>query len=323
MVASFRLIDYSLRPAKFAERRMLCEIFSRLRSFASLESYQYVGFGSIWYADCVLFHRSLGLGHLVSIEREVQYKDRFEFNLPYGNIDLKFGEAAQFLTGLNWGQRLIVWLDYDDPLSPPILDDVRTVFSRACSGTAFAVSVQVQRLCDKRQIYDEPKAIETGADLAGYFGSERTPSGIEPRDLRGWGVAKTARRMILQEIEEGLRIANVGRRSSQFLQFRQVAAFEYADGAKMTTIVGMIVDQGQNGVFESCNFGDLPFYGTCEKDTVRISVPLLTPKEMRHMDTRLPLYGESGESFHPIPGADARRYAMLYRYWPNFASFEP
>ena len=60
MTASYRLIDYSLRPAKFAERRMLSEMFSRLKVFGSLESYRYIGFGSIWFTDCVLFHRALG-----------------------------------------------------------------------------------------------------------------------------------------------------------------------------------------------------------------------------------------------------------------------
>ena len=61
MVDSFRRIDYSLRPAKHAERRMLCDVFRRLTHFQPVETYCYVGFGSVWFSDFVLFHRALGV----------------------------------------------------------------------------------------------------------------------------------------------------------------------------------------------------------------------------------------------------------------------
>jgi len=67
MTASYQLIDYSVRPAKFAERKMLSEMLGRLKVFGSLETYRYIGFGSIWFSDCVLFHRALGIEHMVSI----------------------------------------------------------------------------------------------------------------------------------------------------------------------------------------------------------------------------------------------------------------
>ena len=127
MTASYRIIDYSLRPAKFAERKMLSEIFSRLKVFASLESYRYIGFGSIWFSDCILFHKALGVEDVISIEKEQAHKARFEFNKPYKGIRLMMGSAADVLPGLDWAHRSIVWLDYDDPLNPGILDDVRTV----------------------------------------------------------------------------------------------------------------------------------------------------------------------------------------------------
>ena len=47
MKPSYRLVDYSLRPAKFAERKMLCELFSRLPPFSPMQQYRYVGLGSI------------------------------------------------------------------------------------------------------------------------------------------------------------------------------------------------------------------------------------------------------------------------------------
>lgn len=322
MTASYRIIDYSLRPAKFAERKMLCEIFSRLKVFGSLESYRYIGFGSIWFTDCVLFHRALGIEDIVSIEKEQSHAERFSFNNPYRGINLRMGTAAEILPGLDWSHRTILWLDYDDPLSPSILDDVRTIATRAMSGTALAVSVQSEKLDDKRPHLDGRVNITTAEQFRDLFGVARTPTDLNDAALRGWTLSKTSRSIVLGEIENGLRYINAGRSPGQALSFRQIGAFEYADGAKMTTIVGVFVDQGQRSLFESAGFRNLPFYSDGD-DAVRIKVPLLTPREMRHLDRSLPCGVDAALDLGPIPESDGKNYARFYRYLPNFASFEP
>ena len=321
MTASYRLIDYSLRSAKFAERKMICEMLARLKVFGSLESYRYVGFGSIWFADCVLFHRSLGIEKMISIERETDHEDRFIFNNPYRGIELKMEDSSTVLPTLPWDLRSIVWLDYDDPLSPSILDDVRTVASRASPGTALIVSVQTQKLVDRRQEDEDPIEIANHNQFRSVFGDQRTPHEMPNADLRGWRLSRTSRRIIRQEIEDSLRRINNVRELGQRIRYRQVVAFEYADGAKMTTIGGVFIDEGQNEIFEGAGFGALSFFQESE-DAVRIEVPMLTPREMRHLDRSLPC-GE-GEELNrgPIPERDAKRYAAFYRHLPNFASYE-
>ena len=321
MTASYRLIDYSLRPAKFAERKMLCEMFTRLRVFGSLESYRYVGFGSIWYADCVLFHRTLGIEDIISMERERNHEPRFEFNNPYGGIELLMGSAAEILPSLDWMHRSIIWLDYDDPLSPSILDDIRTVASRVGSGSALAITVQAQKLVDSREVHESPVDIETVSQFRDYFGDARTPGDLNSVDLEGWRLARSCRRAIREEIENALVGVNAGRSRVQQLQFRQVGAFEYADGAKMCTIVGVFVDEGQQSIFHAADFGSLWFFKE-GLEAVRIKVPLLTPHEMRYLDRSLPLAEHDDIDFGPIPESEGKRYAKLYRYLPNFASFE-
>jgi N-glycosylase/DNA lyase len=91
---------------------MLSEMFSRLKVFGSLESYRYIGFGSIWFTDCVLFHRALGIEDIISIEKEQAHQARFNFNNPYRGIELRMGTAAEVLPGMDWTHRSIVWLDY-------------------------------------------------------------------------------------------------------------------------------------------------------------------------------------------------------------------
>ena len=322
MTASYRLINYSLRPAKFAERKMLAEALARLRVFGSLRTYRYVGFGSIWYADCVLFHRTLGIEQLISIEREQDHEDRFLFNKPYHGIELRMDDSAAVLPNLDWGHRTIVWLDYDDPLSPAVLDDVRTVAGRACPGTALIVSVQAEKILDKRKSKEEPIHVTRREQFRRYFGDARTPLKLPGAALRGWGLSTSSRRIVRDEIENGLQVANAARAPGQRMKFRQIVAFEYADGAKMTTIGGVFADAGQNAVFESADFGDLPFFRTGDS-ALRIEVPLLTSREMRELDRSLPCpEGEAIDS-GAIPGRDGKHYAALYRYLPNFAAYEP
>ncbi len=301
---------------------MLSELVSRLRPFAPVQEYVYVGFGSIWFADCVLFHKALGIREMISIERVLAHAERFEFNRPFANIDLRFGTAAEELVNLDWSRRQIVWLDYDDPLSLGILGDLRTVANRAGSGTMLAVTVQAERLFRGTSDDDDLEPIETPGAFRDEFGDSRTPADLAYEDLTGWGLAKTTRMAVREEIEHGLSRRRQGMRDGGGLAFRQVAAFEYKDGARMTTIVGVFVNADEEASFDACGFEKLGYYRATMDSVVRISIPKLTPREMRHLERLLP--GEpTKEELGAIPPSDARHYGGFYRYLPNYASFEP
>ena len=94
MTGSYEKINYALRPAKSIERKMLCEVFRRLTPLGKLESYRYIGFGSTYFTDFILFHKSLGINSMISIEKDEGNKDRFNFNLPFRCINLKFGSSG-------------------------------------------------------------------------------------------------------------------------------------------------------------------------------------------------------------------------------------
>jgi hypothetical protein len=88
---SFERINYGLRPAKHIERKMMVEAFRRLEPVASLKSYRYVGFGSPYFPDFSLIHRSLGISTMVSIERELSSERRMCFNRPFKCISIEMG----------------------------------------------------------------------------------------------------------------------------------------------------------------------------------------------------------------------------------------
>lgn len=323
MKPSYRLIDYSLRPAKFAERKMFCEFFIRLRPFSPVQSYQYVGLGSIWFADHLLFHKSLGIAKMVSIERVCAHKRRFEFNRPLKNIEILLGNATEHLPNLNWSCHTILWLDYEDPLTPGILDDVRTVATRAKSGTVLAVSTQAKEIYGPSDSEKETNnlPITTKHEFKELFGVNRTPSDLGPRELRGKKVGETIRRVLRDELDDAMLVRNVGQKQEMQVDFRQIGAFEYSDGVPMTTVVGIFVESREAEKYEACGFDELDFYRP-DKKALKINVPKLTPREMRFLDRLLP--GKLlPNNLAAIPRSDAASYAQLYRYLPNYASFEP
>ncbi|WP_156433229.1 O-methyltransferase [Sinorhizobium sp. GL28] len=323
MTASYRLIDYSVRPAKHAERRMLCDAFRRLSKFGAVEHYQYVGFGAIWFSDFSLFHRALGISRMYCIEREVHHRERFEFNKPFGGIEMMFGRSSQELPKIDWRRRTICWLDYDDQLNVDILADARTVANAATSGTAIFVSLQASTKPTYDVSPDEKAEVETVEKFREVFGARRTPNEMTMKDLSAWRMSRLYRDIVVNEINDALIARNSTLPAGQRLSFRQIVSMEYADGAKMATIGGVFVEEGQEAVFNACDFERLPFFRANNENAVRIEIPKLTPKEMRAIEKLLPADSIATLACEPAPGRDARAFALLYRYLPSFASFDP
>ena len=321
MTASFKRIDYSLRPAKHAERRMLCDVFRRLKPFGRVEDYVYVGFGSIWFSDFTLVHRSLGIRDMISIEQVETAAARIEDNKPF-RIPVIYKQSKHALPDLDWTRRQFLWLDYDDPLSMDVLLDLRTVVSRACSGTVLTVSVQ----CSKAPQYaeadadgtpDSPSAIDR---FITKFGRERVPPLAGTRDLVGWPFGTLSRAMLLQEIDAALAIRNSSQVAAEMCS-RLICEIEYEDGAKMATISVIFYSPQDESLVKQCHFEGLDFL-PAPLAPVRIIVPKLTGREFKKLESQLPLAVGAQLVLGTIPPTDASHFAKMYRYLPNFAVLE-
>ncbi len=67
-MASFDLINYSLRPNKTIQRSLVFESISLLTGHIDLGELVYIGFGSIWFTDFQTAHKDLKIKDLISIE---------------------------------------------------------------------------------------------------------------------------------------------------------------------------------------------------------------------------------------------------------------
>src|SRR5260221_7695756 len=112
ILSSARRINYSLRPAKQAERKMICEVLRGLSAFRPLDDYQYVGMGALHFADFTMFHKELGISRMFSIEGDGNTR-RFDFNKPFDCIEMLFGMSTAMLQRrVDWSTPTILWLDY-------------------------------------------------------------------------------------------------------------------------------------------------------------------------------------------------------------------
>lgn len=313
MSASYRTIDYRIRPAKHAERLMMVEAFRRLR-FGSVENYQYVGLGSVYFSDFALIHRMLGVSKMVSIEREERDRKRFEENIPFGCIEILWGDTSAQLPNVNLEHRSIIWLDFDGRLDRNILGDIAEVARRAVGGTILAVTVQCR--------FDKGKGndLEIGPveALVETLGEERVPFDLKRTDLFGAGTGDLFRKIIAEEIEGALAARNIGAHPGQHMCCKQILNFRYEDGVKMMTVGFVLYDAGQQALFDMCRFSDLAFYRDGE-ERFEIAIPKLTTREIRTLEGKMPTTDMDLLALGAIPREDAQQYANIYRYFPNVA----
>lgn len=323
MSHSFEHIDYSVRRAKYAERRMLRDIFRRLRPFGQIEDYEYIGLGSVWFSDFLLFHRSLGVKSMISIEKAEGAKARFEHNRPF-HIDLRFGHTSKVLPKIDFEGRKVIWLDYDDALRPEILRDVRTVALKAQSGTLLAVTVrcsssrETDQFRTERAEGDESDTRTPSTRFLNNFSDFNVRDDIIDAELEGYVFGRLSIELISQQIDDVLskrKASGVG-----LVKRLPVCSFEYSDGTQMATAVMLFVGEHEAPLAAECDFESLDFIEGSKP--VYIDVPNITPKEFRDLERQLPLPGGKPLDCGYVPPDQVSQFVKFYRYLPNYAVLE-
>ena len=319
MPPSYRLINFSLRPAKAVERRMIVEVCSRLGAFSNLLRFRYVGLGSPFFNDFALMHRRYGMTNLISIERESGNKDRFVFNKPFDCIQLVWGESTDELPNLYWdGIPSIVWMDYDDPINEGMMADIGTIVRQLEPGSMVLFTVQAEgntfKSKDKSSLDGSREKDTNPLDRLREKVGDFVPHDTTPEDMRGKRFQKLVRRIVDNEFKRALSQRNAAVPPESVVQYKQLFNVLYADGVRMTTIGGVIFRADQAERVSSCEFSDFEFLREGD-DPFEIRVPVLTYREQLRLSAELP----SGNPVPPFlaPG-DVSAYRTVYRYYPTF-----
>lgn len=319
--SSFRKFDYSLRPAKNVERKMLAEILSRLSVFRPTTDYSYIGFGSIYFTDYSLFHRQLGLNPMYSIEGDLEGSRRAEFNAPFDCIKVMSGKSTDCLPYIPFDRPTIVWLDYDYELCQSVLNDIQTVVSNQCiagnSGVVLLITLDVE---SKRLQTPKSTSEDVSEDWPGDPVSQFRrlvsefflPVNITNQDLNGLHLAETYRKVCDDAIRSSVS-------ANAEWTYSQLANFRYADGAEMATFGGVLYKNVDERLYRQSAFENLEFV-KCGSDPFTIEAPKLTFREMRELSRYLTMM--NCPEGVPIDQDDFAKFKRLYRYFPSFVEAE-
>jgi hypothetical protein len=278
---------------------MVVEACRRLIEFAPLGEYQYVGFGGIEFLDFSLFHRSLGIHKMTSIEMDTNAAERFKYNVPFRSIKLIMGQSSEVLTSdVDWGGLSIIWLDYTDRLNESVLSDTELVCSRIRPGSVLFVTMNAHNPAQRGS---------RRQTLASAIGEDLVPIHVTDDSLARWGLAAVQRHVITETIQRTL----TNRQHSG--TWNQILNVFYADGANMQTLGGVVTDPATSRCVQNCRFEELEFIRT-DEDPIILRVPFLTPKERRALDEQLPQ--ESGRilNSYGLDEKDVDDYLTIYRY---------
>jgi hypothetical protein len=323
--ASYRKIHYLLRPAKNVQRKMLCEAFQKLGREKTLREYRYVGFGSMYYGDFILFHKHLGFQHMSSIEHE-KGAERAEYNKPYNCVVVLAGKANSKLAEINWKERpAIVWLDYDYGLEKEVLHDVAQVAANVVSNSILIVTLDATEkaaadLRDEEDVeYDFDVETFNKAPLISQLNLKCGTELSEETDLRNDGLATHYRKLINERIAGTV---NSTRTDLPKLQYHQLFNFRYSDGRQMMTVGGIFSPLDADGKSNISHFGfkDLDFV-QLDDASFEIEAPKLTLREIRDLNRALPC-ADLRTIPVPIPDGDKQLYERIYRYFPTFTEAE-
>ena len=288
---------YANRPSKSVTRLMLLETVRRLDRIAPMKEYQYIGFGALEFVDFDLFHRSLGIADMVSIESDPKGPERYLANRPFNGIEVFHGRASDVLPELDLKRLSIVWLDYTCQLNAEVLADVQLLARQLIPGSILAVTVN-----------SYAKVMEGRRErLAENVGADRVPAGWTDAKLGGWGLADAQSVILSASIS-----AEMASRPDA-ATWQQLLNIHYEDDAKLQLYAGIIGAPAMMRSIEGCHFEDLPFVREDLRSFV-VSVPQLTKKERRALHEQLPPEAGLKPKLPGVKESDVEHYVGLYRW---------
>lgn len=321
LTESYLSVDYSLRPCKQVERRMLVDALLLLaESGYPIRDYRYVGMGSIHFVDFAMFHKYLGINSMLSVELSAAIEKRVHFNVPYRNaVRAETGTPiGSVITSLDQSIPHLLWLDYDNVLSPYMLADLSAAATRLCRGSLLLVTVDTEppghKLVDKhisKNNYDATTVRRYYESVAGdYVVPNGGDSDFEYDRLHGINI---------QAIAGAIQNGQLGRRSEE-VRFRPLFNFAYADGHRMLTAGGIMLSESDHRALQSGRLAKTDYVRWSWKTApCTIRIPRLTRREQMFLDQNMPKTAPWDNAAFELSADDFDDYARIYRFFPAYA----
>jgi len=300
-------VQFDLRAAKQVERRMIVDTLQRLaQAQFPIRDYKYTGMGSIHFVDFVIFHRLLGIDDMLSVEHDSTLEDRVKFNRPFKCIKTKMCSATDVIPTLSQDEKHLLWLDYDEPVTSEILNDVFLAGSQLSTGSILVVTVDVE---PPDKVSDNLYASKA------YFEREARKylSSIDDKDFAEGNLHKTSKRVIINALKEGM----AGRTG---INYYPLFFFVYADGHRMMTVGGIIGSKVEKRKINSMDIEGATYLRmNIDSAAYEIKIPVLTRKERQLLDSAMPCDAGWQPKEFAVPANDIEAYREIYRFFPAYA----
>lgn len=305
-------INYALRPAKGVERKLICEILRKVNNSFLMSDYRYIGFGSCYFSDFILFHNELNIKKLISLERYDDKKDRFEFNKPYGYVNMKYGESSYVLDRqIEWDSETkdIIWLDYDSALDSAMINDIELCVNKIVSGSivilSFNSTIQANEKGERKPaIYER-------------FDVNKLPVTFGEKDLDPVVCYVFFHKLLKICIEKALfeKNSRYVEKCDQY-SYNQIIFFKYKDGAPMLTLGYVFYKNSDNDKINNCKFNYVEGYTNDEPYS--IDIPNLTAKEIQEINKHIPDTERVQTELPFLTEAEIEKYIKIYRLFPHY-----
>jgi hypothetical protein len=310
-MASFDVVNYSLRPSKSIQRQIIFDGVRILQSCLDLDQLVYIGFGSIWFTDFVMAHKMLGVQDMVSIEGDEIGYSRAVFNSPFATVRVFRGLSRTVIPVLYGDQKItgrpwMVWLDYDYAFDEDVKDDVRSIIENAPANSILLVTFNG----NETKYGHAPNRPER---LRQLFGD------VVPDDLPKSACMDKAMQETLANLAMDLMqsvAAELARPGGFVPAFRAI----YRDTTPMVTVGGLLPVRGAariaadvvNGAEWRC------------RPVKPIEAPNLTIREAALLQSQLPRAEKLSREFVQSLGFDLEveqieAFEQYYRQYPSFA----
>ncbi len=295
------------------ERRLLIEALLRLaQADYCVQDYRYVGFGSVYYADFVLFHKYLYITDMWCIEGS-DVPRRMRFNKPYRFIKLKMNQYSNVIPSLSRRKKHVVWLDYDYALDDTMLADIDGTLHTIAPGSIFVVTMDARAALPER--YDKPgysqeQREDLIAELYNEWFGPLVGRQITTNDLG----ANDIPLLFVQSVRERIEMTLLNRDG---LEFRQLFNCVYADKALMLTFGGVLDTPDRLAGLDGSSVMELPFINGTE-EPIEVSVPHLTLREKQWLDKNLNDTLTADRVVFEIREEYFDNYRKYYRDYPTY-----
>jgi hypothetical protein len=271
-----------------------------------ISEYGYLGLGSVYFADFILFYKYLLIEKMICAEL-ADIEDRMQFNTPYPFVNLVMGPVTDAIPHVDTDAPWIAWLDYDQPLNEEMLGDIRSIVRRLHPGSVLLVTVDAEpRIPDgidyNDKTYQERRALaaDTLQQALGKYRDAPIDAGC---------IDKATLPTVFAEV-----MCNVVRDASlrrDDVVAQQLFNFKYADGAQMLTVGWMIASPEQVNTLEASGFLARSF-ANATTEPFRIDVPPMPIREKLALDQVADLPFKVGDGVVDAFAEHRRHYPIYF-----------